>query len=69
MKKCFEKVKEEFEKTKKDFELERGQLQKTLTDQNREIENKKAGTLLFSGLDCNLFRTLLCKLNSRKYKW
>ncbi len=46
---------EDDEKTKKDFEVERCQMQKTLADQNREIENEKAGTLLFSATDCNLF--------------
>ena len=57
MKKNFEKYKEEYEKMKKDFEVERGQLQKSLADQNREIENEKAGNRLFSANDRNLFST------------
>ncbi len=48
MQKSLEKFKEDYEKTKKDFDVERVQMQKTLTDQNREIEKEKAGKNLLS---------------------
>ena len=48
MQKSFEKFKEDYEKTKKDFEVERFPMQKTITDQNREIEKEKAGKNLLS---------------------
>ncbi len=43
----FDQLKEDYEKTKTGLEKAISQLQKTLRDNNREIENAKGGTLLF----------------------
>ena len=47
LKKIFDQLKEEYKKPKTAFEQAIRQLRKTLHDNNREIENQKAGTQLF----------------------